>query len=326
MAFEVLKAGLETSVQDLPGRIGYWEQGFPPSGPMDFWSFRLANLLVGNDQNAAALECQFLGPTLRFLTGTVFAVTGADMRPQLDGEPLPLWQSFTAKPGQVLELGPAMVGARSYIAFAGGIDTPPVLGSRSTFHMAGVGGVDGHALKSGQRIPMGTSNPTPGMAVKSDSRPPICATRSWAIAVVRGPNDDWIDEAGHDRFFAADWTLLAKSNRTGMRLRGPDFTFTERARNKRPEHGQDPSNILDHGYPVGAVNLAGQTPIILVNDGPSTGGFINPYTVPSAEFWKLGQAPPGSIFRFHAVTLDEAIAERRRIDRLCSLGAIIPAV
>jgi len=323
--FEVITPGLETSVQDLPGRIGYWEQGFPPSGPMDSWSFRLANLLVGNAPEAAALECQFLGPALRFTSETVIAVTGADMRPSLDGQPVPMWQSLAVRADQVLELGPATVGARSYIAMAGGIDTPPVLGSRSTFHMAGVGGVDGYAIKAGQTVPIGQGAGKPGLVVLDEARPPIVPTRMWQIAVVLGPNDDWIDDAAHRRFFSADWTLLAKSNRTGMRLNGPEFTFTARATNKRPEHGEDPSNILDHGYPVGAVNLAGQTPIILVNDSPSTGGFINPYTVPSAEFWKLGQALPNSLFRFHSVNLSDAIAERRRIDRLCSRASLARA-
>ena len=152
--FEVMTPGLETSVQDLPGRIGYWEQGFPPSGPVDMWSFRLANLLVGNDRDAAALECQFLGPTLKFLRDGHVAVTGADMAPTLDGAEVPRWRTIAVRQGQVLALSGARTGARSYIAFAGGIDTPPVLGSRSTFHMAGVGGVNGYALKAGQRIPV----------------------------------------------------------------------------------------------------------------------------------------------------------------------------
>ena len=134
----VVKPGLETSVQDFPGRLGYWEQGFPPSGPMDPWSFRLANLLVGNEPGAAGLECQFLGPTLRFEADTVFAVTGADMGPTIDGEPVTLWQSHRAKPRQVLALGAAVRGARAYLAFAGAIDCPAVLGSRSTFHQAGI--------------------------------------------------------------------------------------------------------------------------------------------------------------------------------------------
>jgi len=315
--FEVVKGGLETSVQDFPGRIGFWEQGFPPSGPMDSWSFRLANLLVGNDPGAAALECQFTGPMLRLDRDCVIAVTGADMGADLDGSPLPLWESVAAHSGQVIKLGAARIGARAYIAFSGGIDVPPVMGSRSTFHMAGIGGADGYALRDGQRIPIGKASGTPGWRVQQQCRPPLVATRRWEIEVVAGPNDDWIDLAGQERFLTSDWKLSGKSNRTGFRLDGPHWTFAEKATRKLPEHGQDPSNILDHGYPIGAINLAGQTPIILVNDGPSTGGFINPYTVPTGAFWKLAQSRPGDVYHFSAVSLHEAQALRRRIDALC---------
>ena len=324
--FEVVKPGLETSVQDLPGRIGFWEQGFPPSGPMDFWSFRLANLLVGNVPEAAALECQILGPSLRAKTDTVVAITGAEMAPTLDGAPVLPWTSFAVRAGQLLELGVATKGARSYIAFAGGIDTPAVLGSRSTFHMAGVGGIDGYALKEGQSLPVAEAVGTVGMTVREECRPPIDGRKTWEIEVVPGPNDDWIDEEGRQRFLSTDWKLQAKSNRTGYRLEGPEWTFSDKARNKRPEHGQDPSNILDHGYPFGAVNLAGQTPIILVNDGPSTGGFINPYTVASAAFWKLAQSLPGDNYRFKAVTVDTAVQMRRDLMTKCNSDCVCSAV
>ncbi len=322
MPIAVLKPGLETTVQDWPGRIGYWEQGFPPSGPMDDWSFRLANLLVGNEAGAAGLECQFTGPTLRFERDTVIAVTGADMAPTLDGTPAPLWESLAARAGQVLALGFARIGARAYLAAAGGIDTPPVLGSRSTFHQAGIGGMEGHALKAGQTLPLGEGAGRAGRRVRPDCRPPLDGARRWEIEAVPGPNDDWIDEAGQRRFLASDWTLQTRSNRTGFRLDGPAWTFAARATDKRAEHGDHPSNILDHGYPVGAVNLCGQTPIILVNDGPSTGGFINPYTVPSAAFWKLAQSRPRDVYRFRAVSVDEAQAMRRAIDRFCTEDAI----
>jgi urea carboxylase len=320
--FEVVKSGLETSVQDLPGRIGYWAQGFPPSGPVDIWSFRLANLLVGNDRNAAALECQFLGPTLRFVRAGVIALAGADMGATLNGGPAAMWRTLAVKPGDVLEMSGARTGARTYIAFAGGIDTPPVLGSRSTFHMAGVGGVGGYALKAGQAIPVAEAATPPIREVKEAARPRIEPTRTWTVEVVPGPNDSWLDAATIERFLSSEWVIQAKSNRTGMRLSGPEFGFSERATNKLPEHGQDPSNILDHGYPLGAINLAGQTPIILINDGPSTGGFINPFTVPSAAFWKLGQARPGSALRFTAVTVKEAQDLRRSLDRLCTADSL----
>ncbi len=320
---EVIKPGLETAIQDYPGRIGFWAQGFPPSGPMDSWSFRLANLLVGNDPADAGLECQFVGPTVKFQRDGVVAICGADMKPALDGTPIPMWESVAVKTGQTLVLSFATVGARTYIALAGGIATPPWLGSRSTFHKAGVGGMEGHALKAGQIVPVGERKSQAGRKVKPAARPVISAEKRWTIEVVAGPNDDWVDAEGHQRFLGADWKLSSKSDRTGFRLDGPQWTFTAKAHNKAPEHGSEPSNIIDQGYPVGAINLAGQTPIILVNDGPSMGGFINPYTVPSAAFWKLGQAKPAEIFNFKAVSVDEAQALRRRIDEVCTAKSIV---
>lgn len=317
--FEVVEPGLETCVQELPGRIGYWEQGFPPSGPADAWSLRLANLLVGNDRDAAALECQFLGPTLRFLEDGAVAMTGAEMMPRLDGEPVALWQTVPVRRGQVLATGGGRTGARMYIAFAGGIDTPQVLGSRATFHMAGVGGVDGFAIKAGQVLSVGeVIRPVTAQQVIQEMRPPIETGKTVTVEVVAGPNDDWLGEAGVAGFLAAEWTVLAQSNRTGMRLKGPAISFGPRAYDKPPEHGQDPANILDHGYPLGGINIAGQTPIVLMHDAPSTGGFINPFTVPSAALWKMGQARPGQKISFFAITIDDAHEMRRRQDHICT--------
>lgn len=152
---EVIKKGLETSVQDYPGRIGTLNQGFPASGPMDSWSFRLANILVGNEPGEAALECQFMGPTLKFKSDRMIAITGADMSPKIDGKTVPLWESLEIKANQTLEMEFATIGARSYIAFSGGINSKPWLGSRSTFHKAGVGGIDGKAIQNGQILPLG---------------------------------------------------------------------------------------------------------------------------------------------------------------------------
>jgi urea carboxylase len=320
--FEVLQPGLETSIQDYPGRIGFWNQGFPPSGPMDSWSFRLANLLVGNDVGAAGLEAQYMGPSLRFQRDGVIAVTGADMQPKLDGEALPMWESVAVKQGQTLALGSGRLGVRAYIAIAGGIDTPPWLGSRATFHKAGVGGMQGRALKVGQTVPVAQGRGKPGRRVKDDKRPVFSRDKTWTIEVVPGPNDDWIDEAGQQRFLESNWKLSSKSDRTGFRLDGPQWSFAEKAYKKAPEHGQEPSNIIDQGYPLGAINLAGQTPIILVNDGPSMGGFINPYTVPSAAFWKLAQSKPGDVYRFKAITVDDAQALRRQLNTICTDDSI----
>jgi 5-oxoprolinase (ATP-hydrolysing) subunit C len=321
--FEVIVPGLETSIQDYPGRIGFWNQGFPPSGPMDSWSFRLANLLVGNEAGAAGLEVQYMGPTLKFQRDGVIAITGADMQPKLDGQPAPMWESIAVKARQTLALTSSKVGVRSYIAIAGGVDTPPWLGSRSTFHKAGVGGMQGRALQKGQVVPVAKGKGTPGKKAKPECRPSFATDKIWTIEVVAGPNDDWVDEAGHKRFLSTDWKLSSKSDRTGFRLEGPQWTFTEKAYKKAPENGAEPSNIIDQGYPLGAINLAGQTPIILVNDGPSMGGFINPYTVPSAAFWKLGQSKPGDIYRFKSISVDEAQVLRKNLRAMCGPSSIV---
>ena len=320
---QVIKKGLETSVQDYPGRIGTLNLGFPPSGPMDSWSFRLANVLVENEPGAAALECQFLGPTLKFNSDRIIAITGANMSPKINGTPVPLWESLEVKKDQVLEMSFATVGARSYIAFSGGINTTPWLGSRSTFHKAGVGGIEGKAIQEGQIIPLNKSKSVAGRKIKKNSIPVMSTNKKWSVEVVKGPNDDWVDEKGHKMFLNSDWKLQSKSDRTGYRLDGPKWSFTKKATHKGLEHGTFPSNIIDQGYPVGAINLAGQTPIILVSDGPSMGGFIVPYTVPSASFWKLGQAKPGDKFNFVEISVEKAQALRAEQTMICSEASLV---
>jgi len=320
---QVIKKGLETSVQDYPGRIGTLNLGFPPSGPMDSWSFRLANVLVDNEPGTAALECQFMGPTLKFNSDRIIAITGADMSPKINGTPVPLWESLEVKKDQILEMAFATVGARSYIAFSGGINTTPWLGSRSTFHKAGVGGIKGKAIQDGQIIPLNKSKSITGRKIKKSSIPVMSTNKKWSVEVVKGPNDDWVDEKGHKMFLNSDWKLQSKSDRTGYRLKGPTWSFTEKATNKGLEHGTFPSNIIDQGYPVGAINLAGQTPIILVNDGPSMGGFIVPYTVPSVSFWKLGQAKPGDSFNFVEISVEKAQTLRAEQTTICSEASLV---
>jgi len=320
---QVIKKGLETSIQDYPGRIGTLNQGFPASGPMDSWSFRLANILVGNESGEAALECQFMGPTLKFKSDRVIAITGANMSPKIDGELIPMWESIEIKANQTLEMAFATVGARSYIAFSGGINSEPWLGSRSTFHKAGVGGIEGRAIQDNQIIPLGKNRKIQLRKIKKDSIPIISNDKNWSIEVVRGPNDDWVDEKGHEIFLNSKWKLQAKSDRTGYRLDGPKLTFSDKATNKSLEHGSEPSNIIDQGYPAGAINLAGQTPIILVNDGPSMGGFINPYTVPSSAFWKLGQAKPGDTFKFVEISVEKAQLLRAEQSIICSEESLV---
>lgn len=320
----VVKAGLQTAIQDFPGRVGHMSLGFPPSGPFDSWSFRLANLLVGNPVEAAAIECQFLGPTLRFEAPTVFAVCGADMTARLDGVPVPRWRSLDARAGQTLELAAAKTGARAYVAVSGGVDVPLFLGARATFQKAGVGGLGGRALRAGDRLALLPAAPDarPGRQVRPAALPPLEGRRRWTIDVVAGPHDDWLAPEAIDMFLSSPWKLSGKSDRTGFRLEGPPFAFAAKAYDKPAENGADPSNIIDFGYPIGGINLAGQTPIILVSDALTMGGFICPFTVPSASFWQLAQSRPGDIYEFNSLSVDEAQAARRRLDALCTVENI----
>jgi 5-oxoprolinase (ATP-hydrolysing) subunit C len=320
---QVIKKGLETSIQDYPGRIGTLNQGFPASGPMDSWSFRLANILVGNEPGDAALECQYIGPTLKFKNDRTIAITGANMFPKIDGKLIPMWESIEIKANQTLEMEFATIGARSYIAFSGSINSEPWLGSRSTFHKAGVGGIEGKAIQDNQILPLGKNKNIQFRKIKKDSIPIFSNDKNWSIEVVLGPNDDWVDKKGHEIFLNSKWKLQAKSDRTGYRLDGPKLTFANKATNKSLEHGSEPSNIIDQGYPAGAINLAGQTPIILVNDGPSMGGFINPYTVPSSAFWKLGQAKPGDTFNFVEISVEKAQSLRVEQSIICSEESLV---
>lgn len=319
-SFETIRPGLQTCVQELPGRIGFLEQGFPVSGPFDAWSFRQANLLVGNGRDMAALECQYVGPSLKINADCLIAVTGADMRPKLDGESIPMWTTVPVTSGQVLELGAAMIGARAYVAFSGGIATEPVLHSRAVFHQAGVGGV---ALAAGQTLPLGEGENGDGLFTIPESKRPVFSNdKLWNVEALKGPNDDWLSDDAVDMFFSAEWKVQAKSSRTGVRLSGPAFSFSKRALEKNPDHGQDPSNIIDHGYPFGAINLAGQTPIILVHDSPSTGGFINPFTVASAALWKVGQVKPNESIRFRCIDRKEAGELRTEMDLACRVEVL----
>lgn len=311
MSVRVLKPGLATCVQDHPGRRGHYASGFPPSGPVDAWSHRLANIAVGNPSTAATLECQLLGPTLRFETPATFALCGADLGATLDGVAVARWTAINARAGSLLSLGFAGLGARAYLAFAGGIDVPVVLGSRSTFAKAGIGGFGGRALRTGDVVALrADSSPvSPGHSIPENFRPPLAASRRWKVEAVRGPHDDWIDEVTHTGFGKAEWRVSARSDRTGMRLEGPAWTFTPLAIDKPAENGSHPSNIVDYGYPIGGVNLGGQTPIVLLNDALNMGGFICPYTVPSVGFWKLGQCRPGDTVQFEVIST--ALSQQR---------------
>jgi len=308
-AIEVLEGGTQTTVQDHPGRLGYWHVGVPPSGPMDALSFRLANRLVGNESSAAGLEITLTGPRLRFRTAAVVALTGADMGATLNGAPLERFRPALVSAGGVIEMGPLRAaGSRAYLGVRGGIDVPEYLGSRATFTLGLFGGHSGRALQAGDVLHIGEQPPVAGAAVMSSALIPHL-TDSWEIAVLLGPHaapDFFTDDDIRD-LFAVTWKVHHNSSRTGVRLLGPKPRW---ARSDGGEAGLHPSNIHDNAYAVGTIDFTGDMPIILGPDGPSLGGFVCPASIVEADLWKVGQLKADDSVRFVPVSLVEA---RRRL-------------
>jgi urea carboxylase len=316
-AFEVLEGGVQTTVQDWPGRQGYWDVGVPPSGPMDDLAFRIANRLVGNDVAAAGLELTLSGPTLRFHHRTVVALCGAAMALTLDGRRLAPWRAHAVEAGGVLRIGSVAAGggSRSYLAVRGGLDVPAYLGSRATFTLGQFGGHAGRTLRTGDMLHLGDEPATPPATALDAAAVPQYADegREWDIAVLYGPHGapDFFTDADIETFFATPWQVHYNSSRTGVRLIGPK---PEWARRDGGEAGLHPSNIHDNAYAIGAIDFTGDMPVILGPDGPSLGGFVCPAVVVAAERWKLGQLRPGDRIRFRRVTLADAAALQARQD------------
>ena len=305
--FEVLSAGTQTTVQDFPGRLGYWAVGVPPSGPMDDRALRLGNRLLGNDEGAAGLEITMSGPLLRFNTEAVVAVTGAEIPVTLDGVAQPMNTALLIRAGSTLSLGTiAGSGARSYLTLRGGLQVPEYLGSKSTFTLGQFGGHGGRALRAGDVLhipPLGdTSNGAQLPAALCSELPAVRELR-----VIYGPHGapEYFTPAYIDTFLATDWEVHFNSSRTGVRLIGPK---PEWVRDSGGEAGLHPSNIHDNPYAIGAVDFTGDMPVILGPDGPSLGGFVCPVTIIEADLWQLGQLKAGDKMRFVPVNIDTARA------------------
>ncbi|TDV35844.1 urea carboxylase [Paraburkholderia caballeronis] len=295
---DVLDGGVQTTVQQTPGRLGYWDVGVPPSGPMDDLSFRLANELIGNAPDAAGLEFTMVGATLRFNTDTLFVLGGAPLAATLDREPVPFWQVLRAKPGMVLKLGGVTgAGVRACLAVKGGLQVPDYLGSKATFTLGQFGGHAGRALRKGDVLHLAAdAGKGEAGATLAPQRVPVF-THEWELAVLDGPHGapDFLTRDDIAMLYDARWTVHYNSSRTGVRLVGPKPQW---ARADGGEAGLHPSNIHDNAYAIGAVDFTGDMPVILGPDGPSLGGFVCPVTVIGDELWKLGQLRPGDTVRF----------------------------
>jgi biotin-dependent carboxylase-like uncharacterized protein len=307
MAVEILEPGLATTVQDR-GRPGHYDVGIPPSGALDLYSALAANLLVGNPDDAAVLEAAYLGPRLRFTEPAVVAVTGATMPPTVNDEPVPQWESVEVAEGDVLAFGYLQAGARAYVAVSGGIDVPPVLGSRSTYALGGFGGFEGRPVRAGDVLPVGKSDGgRPGRSVPEELRPAL--EREVDLRVVLGLYDYRLTDAGLATLLDTTWSLTPVADRIGFRYSGGQLEWRDRVQPFGA--GSDLSNIVDAGYPLGSIQVPGGVePILLHRDAVSGGGYAMVATVISADLDAVGQSAPGTRTRFRPVSLDDALAAR----------------
>ncbi|MEU8138173.1 urea carboxylase [Streptodolium elevatio] len=345
---EVVRAGTLTTVQDLPGRLGGWDVGIPPSGPMDDRAFRDGNRILGNPDGAPGLECTLDGPRLMFTRAATVCVTGAPAPVTVNGFPVAQREAVRVPPGGLLDVGTAAgPGMRTYILVAGGFDVPGYLGSASTFTAGAFGGHAGRALRAGDVLrPTDAASPATPVAMSPAMSPAVSLattatsaratarqaatvapsgtaeplpapefTDRWVVGVSEGPQPapEYLTRADMAQLYATWWSVTSQAARTGVRLSGPK---PEWARPDGGEAGLHPSNLHDNPYSVGALNLTGDTPVLLGPDGPSLGGFVCPVTVVPGERWKIGQMRPGDRVRFTPVA--EPAARALRSGRLAA--------
>lgn len=307
---KVIQPGIETTVQDI-GRIGYYEMGMPPSGVMDKYSFHVANYLVGNEDNAAVLEATYMGPQLEFEEDTVMAITGGEIPPKINGESIPTWEAIEVKAGDILSFDFVKTGARIYIAIAGGIDVPILIGSRSTYTLISVGGFEGRALQVGDSLKVGDlkkKDAKIGKRVEDKYIPEF--GKSHEIRVIIGLCSYRFAEESKKKFLDLDWLVTPDANRVGYRFKGERLYFIER---EQPfGAGSNPSNVVDLGYPIGSIQVPdGAEPIALLNDAVTGGGYATIATIISSDLDKMAQVKTGEKVRFVAVDIDEALRIRK---------------
>lgn len=316
---EVLDGGLQTTIQD-GGRPGFLSRGIPPAGAQDFYSLAIANLLVGNDltppplsragPGAAGLEMLVKGVSLRFGEETAIALAGADMAATLDGVAVERFRPIVVPAGGVLKCGMVKSGARGYLAIAGGIDVPLVIGSRATYVRGAQGGLDGRALRKGDTL----KTLPPAMALsKIAGRDlgglPTGPEEPTVIRVVLGPQDFMFTTKGVETFLTTDWKLSPVSDRMGMRLVGPPLELQPRPDYLTRDAGSGPADIVDDVIPVGGIQVPGGIePIVMGVENPTAGGYAKIATVISADLGKMGQIPPKGSLSFRKVRAEEGIA------------------
>ena len=303
-AFEILFPGPLTTVQDL-GRFGYGRYGVASSGALDSFSLRIANLLVDNPEDEACLEITLMGLIAKALTDLSIAVTGADLRPHLDEKPLGMWRSHILRKGEIISFKGPKSGCRAYLAIGGGIDAPPVMGSKSTNISSRFGGFQGRPLQKGDRL----MSDSPNLHLKAEGRafdPVWIPTypKEWVLRVVLGPQHDHFTEEAKLLFLSSLFKVTSQSDRTGIRLAGPVIQ-----RKKGIEE-----SIISEGVVSGAIQVPGDGQPIIILGETVTGGYRKIGTVISADLPLLGQMKPEERVRFQEVTMDEAFQALRKAE------------
>ena len=319
------KPGLQTSVQDL-GRPGFQQYGVVAGGAMDPYSHRVANLLAGNSETCATIEAALAGPSIRFEMDSLIALAGGDLSPGIDGEPVPMWRPVAVKAGAVLTFGKPVSGCRVYIAVAGGIDVPEVLGSRSTYAKARIGGLEGRCLEKGDTLQTGKpsilAKHWAATALSKAGERQFCAA-DWSVSdelvprygnqaeirMMKGPQHRWFDEESRSLFFSGTFTVSSESDRMGYRLKGDALRLSE------------PRELLSEGVVAGAVQVpSGGSPILLMADRQTTGGYPKIGQAASVDLPLVAQLQPGAQLRFKEVSVDEAqqllIQRKKRLAEL----------
>ena len=311
MTIKVNQPGLLTTVQDT-GRFGEYAIGMPPSGAMDVFSYQVGNYLVGNEEGSAGLEATYFGPELEFTEDAVIVITGAEMPPKINGEEASTWETLKVEAGDVLSFDYLKNGARSYLAVAGGIEVPEFLGSRSTYTLIGLGGLEGRALQDGDELKIGEARDGAegrvGMALDEGQIPAYASETE--LRVIIGLASYRLTEAGMEEFLGTEWTVTPDADRVGYRYKGGELEFVER---EQPAGaGAEQANVVDFGYPVGSIQIPGGVePIVLMNDAVTGGGYATIGTVISVDRDKLAQSKTNDKTKFRSVGLDEALEARK---------------
>ncbi len=315
MAFNIVEPGLATSVQDQ-GRLGYYNVGIPQGGAMDQLSASMANALVGNVDTDAVLECAYLGPKFTTDVDAVIAVTGAPVGVKVNDTPVEQWARLSLTAGDEVSFGMLTGGTRYYIGVQGGIDVPLVLGSRSTYTLGALGGLQGRPLRAGDAVPVGaapTSSSRPLDSIPDDVRPAY--SREVTVRILPGLYDHRLTAEGMETLVSASWKLTPVADRTGLRYSGPDIQWKPRIQPFGA--GSDPSNIVDAGYAIGSIQIpGGKEPIVLHRDAVSGGGYAMVATVISADMDLIARSAPGTLTHFEPVTMEQALAARADVARI----------